>query len=146
MFNEEEDILVQRMMKLSRQGWKYAKDRITHPKLSNMMYNVIVVIYLHPGISQDGVAHYLQTDKSSIAKVVSKCVKSEYVIRKVNPEDRREYQLYLTDTGTDTVKEVLSLLEEWQDEVLKVLNDRDRKRFRDLFEKIAASAERFDQK
>lgn len=141
MENEETNILVQRMMKLSRQGWKYAKDRLTRPKMPNMMYNVCVVIYLKPGISQDGVAHDLQTDKSSIAKVVSRAMKEGYVFREVNPDDHREYQLYLTDSGKESIEEVLTCLTEWQNEVLKVLNERDRKKFRQLFDKVTASAQ-----
>lgn len=141
MVDEEKDILVQRMMKVSRQGWRYAKEKLSHPKMPNMLYNVCCVIYLHSGISQDGVAHYLQTDKSSIAKVVSKGVKAGYIVREVNPEDHREYQLHLTQEGTESVKEVLGYLLEWQNKVLTVLNDRDRKKFRELFEKISASAE-----
>lgn len=141
MVNEEENILVQRMMKLSRQGWKYAKDRLTHPKMPNMMYNVCVIVYLKPGISQDGVAHDLQTDKSSIAKVVSRAIRSGYINREINPEDHREYRLYLTDEGTESIAELLADLTEWQDQVLKVLNERDRKKFRVLFDKVSASAE-----
>lgn len=141
MENEEQNILVQRMMKLSRQGWKYAKDRLTHPKMPNMMYNLCVVVYLKPGISQDGVSHDLQTDKSSIAKVVSRAIQAGYLYREVNPDDHREYRLYLTDQGTECIREVLDHLEEWQNEVLKVLNERDRKKFRSLFDKVSASAE-----
>lgn len=146
MIDEEKDIFVQRMMKISRQGWNYAKARLSYQKMSNMMYNVCVTIYLYPGISQDGVAHYLQTDKSSIAKIVSKGVKSKWIERKVNPEDRREYRLYLTELGTDSIKEVFSLLLEWQNKVMKVLNEKDRKKFREMFEKIAGAAEAIDTK
>lgn len=141
MTNEEQNVLVQRMMKVSRQGWNYVKERLSHQKLPNMMYNVCVIVYLYPGISQDGVAHQLQTDKSSIAKVVSKAVQSGYIVRDVNPEDRREYRLHLTDLGTEIVKEVLFLLMEWQNKVLKVLNEKERKNFRELFDKVSEAAE-----
>lgn len=141
MTNGEKDILVQRMTKLSRQGWKYTKERLSHPRLPNMMYNICVVVYLNPGISQDGVSHYLQTDKSSIAKVVSRAVKSGYIRREINPEDHREYQLYLTELGTQIIQEVLSLLSEWQTKVLDVLNEREKKKFRELFDKVTESAE-----
>ena len=38
-------------------------------------------------------------------------VKSEYIIRKVHPEDRRKTQLEVTDSGVKVIKEVQNIVE-----------------------------------
>lgn len=133
------------MMQIPRTGWRYAVKSCASQKMSNAMINICIVIILNPGISQDGVARTLKMDKSSVAKIVMKTVKEGYLIRKVNQEDHREYQLYLTPLGEESIDCFLKALEEWQNTVLKTLSKTDRQKFVELYEKIYQEAKKMDK-
>ena len=133
------------MMQIPRTGWRYAVKSCASQKMSNAMINICIVIILNPGISQDGVARTLKMDKSSVAKIVMKTVREGYLIRKVNQEDHREYQLYLTPLGEESIDCFLKALEEWQNTVLKTLSKTDRQKFVELYEKIYREAKKMDK-
>ena len=141
----EKLVLTQKMMKISRQGWQYGRSKLQHPALSNVMYNIIVVIYSNPDISQDGISKALKRDKSSVAKIVSKKKKKGLVVRNVNPDDRREYRLQLSEEGQEVVKELLDTLREWQDKALKGVSEHDKKVFIKVLDMIEIKAAELDQ-
>ena len=109
----------QKMMKIGRLGIAYSRARINNPELSTVQYKVCVTIYNNPGLSQDAVARDLGMDKSSIAKLISKLMEDDVVRRDVNPKDRREYMLYLTDKGLALTEEILHYLFEWEDNLCR---------------------------
>ena len=109
--------LTQRMMRISKAAWNYSRQSLVSEKLSNIQYNIVYVIQNNPGISQDGVATFLHLDKSSVAKLVVKLIDMGYVKREVNPEDHREYQLFLTEKGESEILELEDILVKWEKDV-----------------------------
>lgn len=130
------------MMQMPRMGWRYAARSCASPKMSNAMINICIVIVENPGISQDGVAKDLKMDKSSVAKIVMKAVKVGYITRQVNQEDHREYQLYITPLGEESVDCFLKALEAWQNDVLQILSETERQEFAELYDKIYQEAKK----
>ncbi|MBE6128901.1 MAG: MarR family transcriptional regulator [Erysipelotrichaceae bacterium] len=117
MMNDQKNVKItvsQKMQKIGRMGIAYAKERVNDQELSTVQYKVCITIYNNPGLSQDAVARDLGMDKSSIAKLISKLMDEEIVRRDVNPRDRREYQLYLTEKGTAMTEEFLHYMFEWE--------------------------------
>lgn len=106
---------IQKMKNTSAAGWEYACRKMNQPEVSRILYNVLVVVNLNEGISQDGVSAALQMDKSFTAKMVAKAIRMKYIDRKVNPEDRREYQLYLREEGSQIIEKLYAALDEWID-------------------------------
>ena len=111
------------MMLVTNYSWKYAKKRMKSCDLSKVQYNVCSVVSQYPGISQDGISRTLQMDKSSIAKLIFKLIQAGLIERKVNPEDRREYQIFLTKSGKKTVKEIQTVVHEWEEKVFSSLGE-----------------------
>ena len=130
------------MMQTPRIGWRYAARSCASSKMSNAMINICIVIVEKPGISQDGVAKDLKMDKSSVAKIVMKAVKEGYITRQVNQEDHREYQLYITSLGEESVDCFLKALEAWQNDVLQILSETERQEFAELYDKIYQEAKK----
>ena len=121
--------LTQRMMRISKSAWNYARQSLASEKLSNVQYNIVYVIENNDGISQDGVARVLHLDKSSVAKLIVKLMDMGYVKREVNPEDHREYQLYLTEMGSTEIKEVEDNLLRWESQLF---GDKDTEQYQDI--------------
>ena len=93
--NENQLKLAMRLVHLGRSAWQGARDKLSDEVLTNMQYKICAVVKLRPGVSQDGVAQELFMDKSSTAKLVSKLVADGYIRREKNPDDRREYRLFI---------------------------------------------------
>ena len=129
-------MLVHKLSAINRNGWKYTRDHLTHPGLTNSMYDVCGVIYHAKPSNQEFIASSLKMDKSALAKVVSKCVDDGLILREVNPSNRREHILTLTEKGYETVKELVELVDSWQNEALSVLENDQRELFMEMINKV----------
>ena len=131
MKKKDRQTAVQKMGVVSRLAWEYAREKMDTDGLSNVQSKVCIAIYNDPGLSQDDVARVLGMDKSSIAKLIAKLMDGKYVTRQTNPQDRREYKLYLDERGEKATLELVSYLNEFQErfitsiraELLDELND-----------------------
>ena len=115
MKKKDRQTAVQKMGIVSRLAWEYAREKMDTDGLSSVQNKVCIAIYNDPGLSQDDVAHELGMDKSSIAKLIAKLMEGNYVIRETNPQDRREYRLYLDKRGEKAVNELVFYLNEFQE-------------------------------
>lgn len=100
---------------VSRLAWEYAREKMDTDGLSSVQNKVCIAIYNNPGLSQDDVARALGMDKSSIAKLIAKLMEGKYVTRQTNPQDRREYKLYLDERGEKVTLELVSCLNDFQE-------------------------------
>jgi DNA-binding MarR family transcriptional regulator len=131
MKKKDRQTAVQKMGVVSRLAWEYAREKMDTDGLSSVQSKVCIAIYNDPGLSQDDVARVLGMDKSSIAKLIAKLMDGKYVTRQTNPQDRREYKLYLDERGEKATLELVSYLNEFQErfitsiraELLDELND-----------------------
>jgi DNA-binding MarR family transcriptional regulator len=115
MKKKDRQTAVQKMGVVSRLAWEYAREKMDADGLSNVQSKVCIAIYNDPGLSQDDVARVLGMDKSSIAKLIAKLMDGKYVTRQTNPQDRREYKLYLDERGEKATLELVSYLNEFQE-------------------------------
>ncbi len=115
MKKKDRQTAVQKMGVVSRLAWEYAREKMDTDGLSSVQSKVCIAIYNDPGLSQDDVARVLGMDKSSIAKLIAKLIDGKYVTRQTNPQDRREYKLYLDERGEKTTLELVSYLNEFQE-------------------------------
>ncbi len=115
MKKKDRQTAVQKMGVVSRLAWEYAREKMDTDGLSNVQSKVCIAIYNDPGLSQDDVARVLGMDKSSIAKLIAKLMDGKYVTRQTNPQDRREYELYLDERGEKATLELVSYLNEFQE-------------------------------
>lgn len=139
-------ILVHKLMYISKNAWKYTKERLTYTDMSNTAYDICGYIYHYGGTNQDGIAKALHMDKSSVAKIVNKCVQDGLVERKINPDNRREYILELTSFGRNVTKELVDTVELWQKEVLSVLNETEQEQFLEMVQKLEQKSVEMNQK
>ena len=134
--NENQLKLAMRLVHLGRSAWQGARDKLSDEVLTNMQYKICAVVKLRPGVSQDGVAQELFMDKSSTAKLVSKLVADGYIRREKNPDDRREYRLYLTEEGKAITEPFAKAIEEWEMEKLGGVDGEDYQALKRILAKL----------
>jgi len=79
-------------------------------KITIDQWLIIKSIMENPGISQQEIGEKVFKDNASVTRIIELLVKSEYLEREVNPDDRRKSNLNVTDEGKHIVKKVHSLV------------------------------------
>ena len=138
-------ILVHRLSAISKEGWRYTRNRLTHPGLTNAAYDVCGIVWQSGSTNQDNIAKALKMDKSSVAKVVNKCVNDGLIERRVNPSNRREYILTLTPHGQTIVQELVDIVEQWLEEAFSILSEEERVQFMNIVERVADHTGKMNQ-
>lgn len=80
---------------------------------------IIKAILENPGITQNEIGDLVFKDNASVTRIVDLMVKSEYIVRKVHPDDRRKTNLEVTDSGKKVIKEVQNIVEKNRKVALK---------------------------
>lgn len=140
MKKKDKTTAVQKMGIVSRLAWEYAREKMDTDGLSSVQNKVCIAIYNNPGLSQDDVARALGMDKSSIAKLIAKLMEGKYVTRQTNPQDRREYKLYLDERGEKVTQELVNCLEEFQQNFISSIRPDLLEELNDVLNKILENA------
>ena len=144
MKKKDRKTAVQKMGIVSRLAWEYAREKMDTDGLSSVQAKVCISIYNNPGLSQDAVARELGMDKSSIAKLIAKLMEGNYVVRETNPQDRREYKLYLGERGEKATLELVSYLNEFQDQCISSIRPDLLEEIDEVLDKIIENAADLD--
>lgn len=108
---------------------------ITGPQLS-----YIIAVYKYPGLTQDDLSKWLFVNKSTVARNISNLIKLELVEREVDENDKRAYKVYPTKMLKGLYGDVNKYLYSYNEQLLSVLNDAERKVFEKCLEKIVDEA------
>lgn len=86
--------------KLKENGYKITIDQ----------WLIIKAILENPGISQQELGEKVFKDNASVTRIIDLLVKSEYLQREVNQNDRRKSDLTVTKEGKSIIEKVQSLV------------------------------------
>lgn len=75
---------------------------------------IIKAILENPGITQNEIGDLVFKDNASVTRIIELLVKSEYIIRNQNPDDRRKTNLEVTESGKEIIQKVQNLVEKNQ--------------------------------
>jgi DNA-binding MarR family transcriptional regulator len=67
----------------------------------------LVVVFQHPGLTQNALAGHLFMDRNTVAEMVKRLCANGLLQRTSAQNDQRAYQLYLTPAGTGLLDRVL---------------------------------------
>ncbi len=82
-------------------------------KLSLSQVNTLIRLYHHGPSSVNDLAHHLGITKAAVSQLLDQLVKTGYVLRSTNPEDRRVKLMALTAEGVDTVEKSMHARHAW---------------------------------
>jgi DNA-binding MarR family transcriptional regulator len=89
-------------------------------QISKRQWLVLNFIRTNPGLNQNKLAHFVNRDKTSIARFVATLEKKEFVIKKASKEDKRVKTLFITDKAEALLAEATPIIRE---AVLKLQNE-----------------------
>lgn len=103
-------------------------------------YFALMIIGQNSGkISQQQLADQLLIDKVHMVRMLDCLSKDGFIERMVNPDDRRQHLLFITEKGLPWVKEVEKAQKETEEVFLSFLEPDDRQRFLQDLKKLCVS-------
>jgi len=104
-------------------------------------FATLTLIARNPGISQTELSQANGRDKSSLTPVVEDLVRRGLIERKRMDSDRRTYRLSLTPAGKKILAMMMRCARRHERNLDHVIGARDRKRFIQILQRIAAEIE-----
>lgn len=101
------------------------------------MYDIAMYADRHPGSSQDSIAEMTRYDKATIARDAQKLEAGGYLIRKNSERDRRQYELYLTESGKKLADDARAAALAWQERITRGFTDLERNQVLYLLQRMA---------
>ena len=87
---------------------------------------ILLYINRHPGTTQDAIVSHMYIDKCTVARRTKRLEELGYISRETGKEDRRENNLYVTETGEKLVPVIRKILHDWAKSVTRDLSDEER--------------------
>ena len=76
-------------------------------------------LFENPDISQKELAERVFKDNASITRIIELLVKGKYLKRTINKEDRRKFNLSITELGHETIAVASTIVEKYRNSALK---------------------------
>jgi DNA-binding MarR family transcriptional regulator len=103
---------------------------------------LFTLVYLSKkqGVTQDAMATFFHIDKATIARTMKKLEDRGFIRRITDQNDRRAVQIFLTESGSEIVPEVIRIDREWEAGALNGLNSQEQEQARSLLVRIAENS------
>jgi len=122
---------------LNRRRTQFMAERLNRYGLMGPMYSFLLCLEKNPGISQDFLVSYFSIDKGTVARLCKRLEDLSLIQRSVSADDRRFYQLVLTEQGRDMLQIIHQHLNEWSDRLLAEFDPADRQMAFVLLQRMA---------
>lgn len=125
---------------LYRYGQSYL-DKKLHPyNLSSGQFIFLVVLLEKDGVSQEFLAKRLNIDKATTARAIKRMEQAGYVIKKVDPEDKRARIIHVTDKALQLKPVLKNISEEWTGRLTEDFTVQEREIIFQLLQKMSRNA------
>jgi DNA-binding MarR family transcriptional regulator len=100
------------------------------------MHLIVLYTNRHPGASQEEIASFYALDKGSVARDARRLEDMGHIRRETVPNNRRQYQLFLTEEGERMLPVLDQAFEEFQARLSASLSPEDWQLLTDLLERL----------
>lgn len=97
---------------------------------------VLKAINENDGISQNSICALIDEDKITVSKAVKKLVDKGFIEKLKNLDDRRSTNLYMTELGCESREQLLNVIDDANELLLKKLNSEEHDHFSQLLKKV----------
>ncbi|SET73937.1 DNA-binding transcriptional regulator, MarR family [Natronincola peptidivorans] len=125
---------------LYRQAQSYIVSQTKAYNIGRGQYAYLMVLFEQDGISQEDLSNQLMIDKGTTARAIDKLEKAGYVTRRINAEDRRAYNVFITDKAREIQPVLYRTLTSLTDNYVKDLNQDEKEVLYKILEKMVNSA------
>jgi DNA-binding MarR family transcriptional regulator len=102
-------------------------------------YSILNFLHDNNGCNQQCICDNLAIDKTAMVKVIDYLIKANFVERKLNPNDRREYFIVLTKKGLKQTKEIVNAFKRIDEKIFTNTSKQDQLIFHKMLGLISAT-------
>lgn len=107
--------------------------------ISGHQMGYIIFTHKNPGCSQEDMADFFKLNKGTVAKGVKRLLEYDYIIKRQNENDRRAYELYLTEKGNRLMEESTASLNQFNDILTRGMSPEETAMFSDLLNRACTN-------
>ncbi len=112
------------------------KEKLKEFKIHPGQIPLLLIVHKNPGLSQKEIARHLLVSSPTIAVMLRRMEKNNFIKKKLNPEDRREYKVFLTEKGKKIMEVAKEEIEKFEKSSLKGFSKEEIKILEGLLKKI----------
>ena len=105
----------------------FCNEKLKEMGLSEGLLFFIIYIGKHPKCAPGELAQNIHQDSGYTTRTIEKLVQGGFVIREKSQEDKRSYELFLTEKGQALFRRSYELFTEWDEKALKNISAEDKK-------------------
>ena len=79
---------------------------------------VLFILKNHNGIPQKDIAEKLHITKATLTKIIQRMEKNDLIIKKIDPDDKRNTRIYLSDKALEIQKEIEHIYHEIEQKIV----------------------------
>lgn len=102
-------------------------------------YLFLLHLYKHKGITQEKLTEVLNVDKATTTRAIKKLEQVGYVEKIKREDDKRAYNLRLTNKALNIEEDFFQILDTWNEKVHKVLSSEENEVLLKLLKKVTLS-------
>jgi DNA-binding MarR family transcriptional regulator len=126
-----------------RHGQMYLDRELKPINIRAAQIAILGFLGIKDGVSQERIRRYLHLDKGTIAKSIRPLIKEGYINRVVNPEDRRAYQVFLTQNGRDIIPDLKNAVMTWTDILTADFTEEEKEMAHNLLSRMSDNAHEY---
>ena len=129
---------VMRAVGRARRAWNNHVREITQTEgIPDSYRTVLMFLNRHPGSGQRSIAEFAGVTTSAINQAVKSMLEEGFLRKEVDPSDKRNSQLYLTEKGQDAAKRLIRKLDASDDAITAMLGQEKEAELMALLDKLA---------
>ncbi|MDQ7018465.1 MAG: MarR family transcriptional regulator [Robiginitomaculum sp.] len=88
---------------------KSFNERARHLRLTQAQYRTLIYLDRQQGITQSELARLLEIRPITLTRQLDLLAANQMIERRINPDDRRSFQLYLTNNAEPVLREIRAI-------------------------------------
>ncbi len=127
---------------ISRCQASYRSEKLCCEGISACHHAFILTIGRAPGLTQEEVARELCLNKSTVTRTLAHLESHGYILRKSNPDDKREILVYPTKAMLEILPAVRAIARDWNSGITEGIAEEDMAVFYAVLQKLERGAKR----
>lgn len=137
------DPVLSSLLRINRQRMRMLRcSALTPRQYVGVMHLVVLYTGRHPGASQEDIVNFYAVDKASVARSARRLEELGHIRREFAPDNRRQYQLFLTEAGREMLTVIDQATERFQQQLAAGISPEDWARLAALLQRLEDNAYR----
>jgi DNA-binding MarR family transcriptional regulator len=133
---DDEEFVGKYISCLHRYAMIYLEKELKPYNIRYGQFTFLISLYKTNGANQERLAQTIKVNKATATRAIKNLLEDGFVSRQRDAEDKRSYNIFLTEKGREIEPDMIRIAEKWQNILLSDFSDSQRKEAINLLEKM----------